>query len=100
MERVWGGGEQEEEEEVRGKDPKCFDLRVHRVCGCMNLRLLSLTFVSHTDSLSLPPSSLPPSLPPQGYSLLFSAPGITARFSSFLSEDHVRLFNVSASFVV
>lgn len=76
------------------------------VCGRINLSLL-LTFLSHlSNSLShLPPTTtnttltFSPSLSLQGYSLLLSQAGITARFSSLLSDDHVRLLNVSASFV-
>lgn len=88
------------------KDPKCFDLSVRWVCGCMNLRPLSLTFLFHlSDSVSLffpftfsTPLSL--SLSPFKVThYCFSQTGISARFSSFLSEDHVRLLNVSASFV-
>lgn len=76
------------------------------VCGRINLSPLFLTFLSHlSNSLSLlPPTTnttltFSPSLSLQGYSLLLSQAGITARFSSFLSDDHVRLLNVSASFV-
>lgn len=78
------------------------------VCGRINLSPLFLTFLSHlSNSLSLlpPPTTtnttltFSPSLSLQGYSLLLSQAGITARFSSLLSDDHVRLLNVSASFV-
>lgn len=77
------------------------------VCGRINLSPLLLTFLSHlSNSLSLlPPTTtnttltFSPSLSLQGYSLLLSQAGITARFSSLLSDDHVRLLNVSASFV-
>nr|XP_012774940.1 E3 ubiquitin-protein ligase Midline-1 isoform X2 [Maylandia zebra] len=71
------------------------------VCGRINLSPLLLTFLSHlSNSLSLlPPTTtnttltFSPSLSLQGYSLLLSQAGITARFSSLLSDDHVRLLN-------
>lgn len=94
----WGGGRLNRRR--RGdarKDPKCFDLRVRWVCGCLNPRPSS-PFFSLCLTLPLSPSLSPP-LSLFKVIHLFSQTGITARFSSFLSEDHVRLLNVSASFV-
>lgn len=76
-------------------DPKCLDLCVHCMCGCSNqLPHRSFPFIPplslfHSVSLSSPRLPL---------SSLF-VPRLGSPHSSFLWEDHVRLFNVSTSFV-
>ena len=88
----------------RGRGRRCtknnLSVLICSYAGCVDAWICvlalshSLTFLLHLSnslslSLSLPPSSL---FTLQGYSLLFIHAGIIARSSSFLSEDHVTLF--------